>query len=142
MAAPQLDIGRLAGLKAQIEKIAEARKAAKSQLDELEQRIADAMLKANVRFVDESGNGNGPFWTLCKDKKDGNWKQERYIEFFTTLLTELGAGKRFSPDQLAALAVQYLKQFEKRGLKVEKHTQARRKDCEDLKVWLAKGVEE
>ena len=77
-----VDLPRLAQLKHNMEEIAKQRKNTKSQLDEVEQRSAEMMLKMNIRFIDESGSGAGPFWTLCKDKKEGNWKTDRYMEFF------------------------------------------------------------
>ena len=136
-----VDLPRLAQLKHNMEEIAKQRKNTKSQLDEVEQRSAEMMLKMNIRFIDESGSGAGPFWTLCKDKKEGNWKTDRYMEFFTLMLTKMNSGERYTAEQLTTTAQAYLKQFEKRGLKIEKHTQTRQKGCEDLRVWLAGGGE-
>jgi hypothetical protein len=98
------------------------------------------MLQNNLRCVDESQNGAGPFWTLCKDPKEANWKADRYHEFFTLMLSELAQGKRFTPEQLTASAQQYLKTHEKRALKIEKHTSKKSNGVADLVQWLERGA--
>jgi chaperonin cofactor prefoldin len=135
--APQINIGRLSQLRQQIEKIAETRKTTKTQLDEIEAQAIDAMMKMNRRSIGESPDG--PFWVLGKAKTDGSWNADRYREFFTLLLTELRAGKQFTPEQLVQQAQKYLKQFEKRRLQINKLAQARQQQngVQDLRDWLA-----
>lgn len=133
------DLKQFSALKAHMEKIAAERKTTKTKLDEIQKVAVQAMLQVNKRYIDESGNGSGPFWTLCKDPKEGNWKADRYHEFFTWVLTKQQQGERFTPEKLTASAQQFLKQYEKRDLKIEKHTTARGKTCEDLVHWLANG---
>lgn len=140
MAQPQIDIGQFAQLKNQMEQIAVARKATKTKMDEIQRGAVKVMLQMRLRYVDEKGDGTGPFWTLCKDAKEGSWKAERYNEFFAGLLTEMNKGQRYTPEQLTTLAQQYLKQFEKRDLKIEKHTTARSKTVDDLIAWLNDGA--
>lgn len=137
---PQINIGDFAVLKQQMDQIAAARKTTKTKMDEIQKAAVRVMLQMNMRYVDEKGDGTGPFWTLTKDAKEGSWRADRYNEFFAGLLTELGKGQRYTPEQLTAMAQQYLKQFEKRGLKIAKHTSARRRDCDDLKQWLAEAA--
>jgi len=134
-----VNVARLSQLKAMLEKMGEQRKTTKSQLDEIETQAIDALMRIGIRYIDESGNGAGPFWVLGKQKNDGSWSNERYTEFFTTLMSELRAGKQFTPEQCAALAQQYLKQFEKRRLCLNKLSQARQRGVEDLRAWLAGG---
>jgi chaperonin cofactor prefoldin len=130
-----INIQRLAQLRQTIEKMAEQRKATKTQLDEIEAQAIEALMRMGIRYIAETPDG--PYWVLGKAKSDGSWNLERYKEFFSTLLTEMGAGKRFTPEQLATLAQQYLKQFEKRRLQLNKLSQARQKTVEDLRDWLA-----
>lgn len=129
-----------AQLKAAMEQIAAQRKNLKSKIDEFQTSAVQAMRLAKKRYIDESGTGAGPFWTLCKDSKEGNWKDERYNDFFTMLLSELRNGKTFTPEQITAEAKKYLKQFEKRDLKLEKHTTIRHKGTDDLELWLQTGA--
>lgn len=136
MAAPPINIARLSELSKILKSMGEQRKNVKSQYDDIQTQATNALMSMGKRYIDESGTGAGPFWTLCKDKKEGNWRAERYMEFFTIILTQMNSGTKFTPNQLAELAVQYLKQFEKRGLKVEPHTQIRGKGVEDLRAWL------
>ncbi len=138
MSAPpvQIDVQKLSMLKASIEKLGEQRKTTKNELDQLENAAIEALMTMGVRFIDESGTGAGQFWVLGKLKNDGSWSIERYIEFFTTLLSEMGNGKRFTPEQCAQHSQQYLKQFEKRRLGLNKVTQTRQRGVEDLRSWL------
>lgn len=140
MAQPQIDMVQFVTLKGQMEQIAAARKATKTKMDEVQKAAVKVMLQMRVRYVDEKGDGSGPYWTLCKDAKEGSWKAERYNEFFAGILSEMARGQKYTPEQLTALAQQYLKQFEKRDLKIEKHTTARRKDVDDLIAWLNDGA--
>lgn len=140
MAQTPIDIGSFAQLKNQMEQIAAARKSTKTKMDEIQRGAVKVMLQMRLRYVDEKGDGTGPFWTLCKDAKEGSWKAERYNEFFAGVLTEMNKGQRYTPEQLTALAQQYLKQFEKRDLKIEKHTTARSKTVDDLIAWLNDGA--
>ncbi len=137
MAAP--NFAEFARLKQQMEQLAATRKTTKQKVDEIQKAAVRAMLANNVRYVDESNEGKGPFWTLTKDPKEGTWRADRYTEFFTMLLTDMRKGTQHTPEQLTAMAQHYLKQFEKRGLKLEKHTSARKQNCDDLKQWLAEG---
>jgi hypothetical protein len=141
MAQPTVDINSFSTLKGQMEQIVAARKATKSKLEEVQKSAVKVMMQMKCRYIDEKGDGTGPFWTLCKDTKEGSWKAERYNEFFAGVLTELAKGTRFTPEQLTTLAQQYLKQFEKRDLKIEKHTTARRRDVDDLIAWLQEGAQ-
>lgn len=139
--AGQIDIGSFSTLKNQMEQLATARKATKTKMDEIQRAAVKMMMQMRVRYIDEKGDGTGPFWTLCKDTKEGSWKTERYHEFFSVVLTDLSKGQRYTPEQLTAAAQQYLKQFEKRDLKIEKHTTTRRKDVDDLAAWLNEGAQ-
>jgi len=132
----QIDIPRLAVLKAQSEKLAEQKKHIKTETDMIEAQCIEALVKMGKRYIDQSGNGAGPFYSLHKVKSDGGFNQERYIEFFTSLISEFNNGKRYTPQQCFELVQNYLKQFEKRKLGLTKLTQVRRKDIEDLKLWL------
>ena len=135
----QVPVGKLAQLKNIVEKMGEEKKKIKSQLDEVENAVVAHLMKVGVRYIDESGNGSGPFWVLGKYKNDGSWSTDRYVEFFTMLMSDMRAGKQYTPSQCAALAVKYLKQFEKRRLQINKLSQARQKGVEDLRAWLAGG---
>jgi hypothetical protein len=136
--APNIDIGKLSHLRASIDKLGEQRKVIKGQLDEIEVQAVDALMRLGVRFIDESGQGAGPFWVLGKQKNDGSWSHDRYIEFFGLLMVELQK-QQLTPEQCATLAQTYLKQYEKRRLVLNKLLQARQKGVEDLRLWLEKG---
>ena len=131
-----IDVARLNQLKVQMDKLAEQRKTTKTQVDEIERQCVEALVKHGIRYIDESGTGNGPYWSLNKKKSDGSWNAERYEEFFTGLLTELANGKRFTPAQCMELAQNYLKQFETRKLVLTKLAQQRQKGIADLLEWL------
>lgn len=126
-------------LKAQIEQLAAQKKKIKTEIDSFEKMAIQFLRQSGKRYIDESGNGTGPYWTLCKDSKDGTWKKERYEEFFAWLLTDVRKGVQHTPETLTAAVHAFLKQYEKRDLKLEKHTTARRKDTKDLEEWLATG---
>jgi len=132
-----IDIRKFSQLKDQLDKMGEQRKVTKVQFDEIETQAIDALMQLGVRYVDESGNGGGPYWTLTKKTQEQKWKNSNYIEFFTGLLSEIQNGKRFTPDQCAEAAARYIKQFEKRRLQLAKLSQARLKTVDDLKAWLA-----
>lgn len=133
-----VDLTKLSQYKDQIDKMNEQKKAVKLQYDEIENRAVELLLGLGVRYVDQSGNGSGPFWTLSKATQEGSWKQQTLLEFFTNLTTDIYQhGKRYTPEQCVQLAQKFLKSFEKRKLKIAKLTQARLKTVEDLKLWLA-----
>jgi polyhydroxyalkanoate synthesis regulator phasin len=132
-----VDIGALNNLKLMMEKLKTQRSEAKGQLDEIEQHAVSKLMEMGVRFVDESGTGQGPYWTLCKEKNDGSFSKERYRDFFSQLLKELQSGKQYTPDDCTQLAQNYLKQFEKRRLVLNKLSQSRQSGVEDLRQWLA-----
>jgi len=37
--------------------------------DEIEAQVVDALMKTGIRYIDESGNGSGPFWVLEKNRR-------------------------------------------------------------------------
>lgn len=136
-APPPFDINRLSQLKQDIEKLNEHRKKAKTEVDGLENQCIQALVQMGIRYVDESGTGNGPFWSLAKNKTDGSWNSERYIEFFTMLLKDIQQGRQYTPAQCSELASNYLKQHEKRKLVLSKMTKAQQRGIDDLKAWVA-----
>ena len=135
----EVDIGRLALLKTQLETIGDQRKGVKMEYDQLEQHGVNMLLQLGVRYVDQSSTGAGPFWVLGKEKSDGSFNRERYNEFFIGLLGEM-QGASMTPDKCSDLAMNYLKQFEKRRLVLNKLTHCRQKVVEDLIQWLATGI--
>lgn len=134
-----MDINALNNLKNHMDKLKEQRTATKAQLDTIEQQAISQLMALGVRYVDASGTGEGPFWVLGKSKTDGTWNRDRYIEFFGKMMQEMAQNKQFTPAQLSDLAVEYLRQFEKRTLVLNKLRQCRVKTIDDLKVWLAGG---
>lgn len=132
-------IKSLSQLRAQIEALAKQKKTIKTQLDTIEQAAIHFMRANKKRYIDESGTGVGPYWTLVKDTREGGWKDERYHEFFTKVLSDQQQGKRWTPEELTALAKVYLKTFEKRDLKIEKHTTIRQRGTDDLEEWILTG---
>jgi hypothetical protein len=135
----KIDIGRLTNLKLQIEKMKEQRQKTKTEMDELEQHAVSALLHMGVRYVDVSNTGQGPFWVLGKEKSDGSFNRERYVEFFSALLGEMKTDPNLNVDKCTALAMNYLKQFEKRRLMLNKLSRPGQRGVEDLKRWLETG---
>ena len=136
----KVDIGRLAALKLQIENMRQQRQKTKTEMDELQQHAVQALLQMGVRFVDVSNCGQGPFWVLGKEKSDGSFNRERYHEFFSLLLGEMKTNPNgVTPDKCTQLAMNYLKQFEKRRLCLNKLSRPGPKGVEDLKRWLQTG---
>lgn len=135
----QINVNRLNELKIRIDKLAEEKKVIKGEATQIEAQCIAALVQMGKRYIDESNNGAGPFYSLSKVKSDGSFNQERYLEFFSSLIAEFKAGKNYTPQQCYELTQVYLKQFEKRKLGLTKLNQVRRKDIEDLKLWLNGG---
>jgi ferritin len=133
-----LNIEALNVLKESMQKIKQQRSTTKAQIKQLEEHAINHLMSLGVRYVDESGIGEGPFWVLGKTKTDGGWNRARYQEFFSKLLAEIAQGVQFTPAQLGDLAQEYLKQFEKRTLTINKLSQCRLKTTDDLQTWLHK----
>ncbi len=131
------DLSKLSALKHQIDQFKDQQKKAKAEVDVMEAQCVQLLIQMGKRYVDESGNGNGPFWSLSKSKSDGSWNADRYTEFFTTLLTDMHQGKVYSPAQIAEHAVQYLKQFEKRKLVLVKLSKKGQEGIGDLSAWVS-----
>jgi hypothetical protein len=131
-----IDLNNLHALKSQIKLLQSQRKDAKSQIEDIEQKAIGLLMNMGVRYVDESGRGQGPYWTLVKAKVDSSFSKERLTTFFNTLLTELKNGAVYTPEQCALMAQAYIKQFQKRKLMLKKLTQCRQKGVEDLREWL------
>jgi hypothetical protein len=132
----KIDVHTLNELRIQMEQLKDQRTNTKSQLDELEASAIAALVQMGVRYVDASGNGSGPFWVLGKDKTDGSFNRERYVSFFEILIADLKNGKEYSPVKCGELALEYLKTFEKRRLRLNKLSQCRTRGIEDLLRWL------
>jgi hypothetical protein len=129
---------RLHTLKSQLESIKVARTTTKTELDPLESQIVENMARLKIRCVDTSSKGDGPFWVLSKSKTDGSWNRDRYVNFFNLLLETLASGKQMTAAQLADTAVEYIRQYEKRSLVLNKVTHyPRQKNIDDLITWLA-----
>jgi hypothetical protein len=131
-----VDVRALDALKENMSKLKHQRTATKLQLVQLEENAIKQLMALGVRYVDQSGTGEGPFWVLGKTKTDGGWNRARYHEFFSKLLVELAKGVQFTAAQLGDLAQDYLKQFEKRTLTINKVSQCRLKSTDDLQSWL------
>jgi len=133
----QFDLSKLSALKQQIDHFKDQSKKAKSEVDLMEAQCIQMLIQMGKRYVDESGTGNGPFWSLSKSKSDGSWNADRYTDFFTTLLTDMQQGRVYTPAQLAELAVQFLKQFEKRKLVLAKLSKKGQEGIGDLQSWVS-----
>lgn len=130
----------LKSVRESLTQIKEQRKVMKTQSDVLQQQAIRAMMNLGVRYVDESGTGKGPFWTVCKDKSDGSFSKDRYMEFFAALLDKLRTDQAFrnavTPQVCTEMAMTYLKQFQKRRLILTPLSQCRHGGVEELRQWL------
>ena len=136
----QANVSRLEELKKQLEVYQVQKKKIRTDVLDIQKYVVETLLSFGVAWVDVSGNGSGPFWVLTKEKTDGAFNRERYIDFFGHMLPKL-TGERLTPVKCYELAVSYLKQFEKRKIVLKKVTQCRKHggDVEKLRRWLAHG---
>jgi hypothetical protein len=137
-----IDIGRLMALKNEMDELQAQRKHKKSEADQLEEKLVTALLTYNKRYIDTSNNGTGPFLTLTKDSQIGTWNDAKYLNFFEALCHRIyDQNERISPEQMKQEAIHFLKQYEKRVLKIEPHPRCPKTGtCEDLIQWK-NGVE-
>jgi hypothetical protein len=132
----KVDVGRLDGLKNQLEKLKDARSKTKAETDELEQLAIATLMQIGVRYIDLSGNGSGPFYCICKDKSAGSFNRERLLEFFNKIIPEIKANPTsVTSDKCVDLAFEFLGQFEKRKLVLNKLTQVKTRSVDDLREW-------
>ncbi len=142
MNAPPIDLVLYSNLKNHLKALAEQRKVTKTQIDQIEEKCIQTLVSIGVRFVDESdGKGMGPYHCLAKSKTEGGWNNERYLDFFRHLLEAIQQGHQLTPVKCVELATSYLKQFEKRKLKLNKVTQRPKPGIEDLQKFL-QGLED
>ena len=135
-APQQINVSILSQLKHELDQISAHRKKVKDKYDEQIQSVIEVLLQIGIRYVDESNEGRGPFWTLGKLKQDATWNNERLVEFFTLLLQDLQAGKQYTPVQCADEAKKFIAQYETRKLCLNPLTQCRQKGIEDLVLWM------
>jgi hypothetical protein len=127
---------RLLQLHDKMNELKSVRSATKVELSAIEKQMVIHMVELRTRCIDASGRGEGPFWVLAKGKTDGSWNRERYLDFFDILL-RAQSDKAFNPAELANSAADYIRQFEKRSLALNRVTQfPRNKTIDDLLAWL------
>lgn len=133
----QQDIGRFVQLKHELEAISKAQSTKKEERKRIEGTVIDMLVKLNKRYITGSGQEEGPFITLNKKSSGSSWSQENYVEFFEKMFTEFRTGRKFTAEELAEKAKQFIQKFEKRSLKLEIVTRKpHRRTCEDLIAWL------
>lgn len=132
----QVDMQKLTALKQNLMKIKDLRAKTKAEYDEIEQTAVNLLLSLNVRYVDVSGKGAGPYWVLSKESTNGTFNKERFNEFFSRILQEIRSNPNVSAEQCSTYAAEFLKQFEKRRLVLNQVSTCRVKGVDDLKRWL------
>lgn len=137
-----IDVARLHTLSEHIRALDTEKKGVKQEFDDIVEHAITALVQLNVRYIDVSQTGEGPFWVLGKSKNESGFNRERLQEFFRILLTELQQNPgRATPEVCTQLALEYLTRFQKRKLVLNKSTRAPiGNDVEELKRWLSHGT--
>lgn len=135
-----VDLIRLKELRQTLENLKKQKSHIKAQSDAIQEQAIKTLLEMGVTHVDESGNGQGPFWTITKDKSDGSFSKERYMRFFDLLLRRMQSDQTFvsniTPEACTTMAIQFLKQFQKRRLVLSRLRQCRSVTVGELQRWL------
>ena len=123
MASTPFDVTKLQKLTqfhARASRMKEERKSFKNEMQEDEKYIIEWLIAAKNRFIDSSGKGAGPFWTLCKDKNSAQFKRELYMVFFTDMFKQLRTPNQNpahqTPQYWTEAAIQFLQKHEKRKI--------------------------
>jgi len=125
-------------LRKEREALSKQAKAMRAKEKEMEEHMINAMIGIRRVWIDASGNLEGPFWTLTKEKHDGTWNEERYEAFFAGLLAAISRGERFSPVDCIRMAKEFLAQFSSRSIGIKDLTHARNDYTVDqLLAWRA-----
>jgi len=136
------DMQKLVECRNKLESLKNERKEYAQVAEELEQRAVHVLMQMGKSFIDESGDGRGPFWTLAKSTSSGAFTKDRQIVFFTELLRKIQQGSQPTPEQIVEGVKTYLEQFEKRKLVLHRNNTANPKDLDELKQWLQGGYHE
>ncbi len=104
----------------QITAFKEAKQTFKDKMVEDQNYIIAWLLQHKIRFVDASGRGAGPFWSLCKDKNSGQFKRELLMQFFDGMIKQIRTPNQ-QPQQMTSqywtdMAINFLKRHEKRKI--------------------------
>lgn len=111
----------------------------KAEFNLLHDALSSSMLQMDKRFIDQSGTGQGPFWTLTRSVQEGSFNKARLKEFFDLLIPVLKENQTPTTEALMRLSSDYLRQFEKKKLVLKPAKYCHRKDCQDLHDWLTSG---
>lgn len=123
----------------QIEELRDDIKTKKENVDELKQKIISKMMQARIRQVDESGSGQGPFWTLVPTTKCPSLSGNKMVNYFKWLSAEIKR-RNWQPSvvELCESAKQFLKRYESYGVDLKKMEHERLAGVEDIEKHLAK----
>jgi hypothetical protein len=95
------------------------------------------MVERNISYIDESGNGSGPFYNLAKSSTEGSINKGQTIAFFNALIESVRNGKNVTGvqafNEMKRLKQQHIKK--KLCIKVSKQPQTDI-SVQDLVNWL------
>jgi hypothetical protein len=128
---------------AKLIKLKEDRKCLKEEMQQDDKYIIEWLLAAKCRFIDSSGKGSGPFWTLCKDKNSAQFKRELYMVFFENMFKQLRTPGQNpahqTPQFWTEAAIKFLQTHEKRKICLKPLTRPPMvSGVEDLVAWRNK----
>lgn len=126
---------QLFNLKRGLKQFALQTKTMRSNSSDLEEKAIQVLLQNNIRYVDEKGQGRGPFWCLRKKKSQESWSTEKYLEFFSIVCNQIyQQNAKLTPLDIMNAAQKFLK--EKRKIVLEESKRCpREQGCADLIAW-------
>lgn len=131
----------LAGMREKLDEMKDERKNLKSQHDIEEQNLIKELMGSGSRYVQATDDGDGPFWCVTKDKKDGTFNNERLLKFMEIVFDKIQSNEIEQPFQAVDLAKMYLKDFEQRGFKLNLVKRRPPRDTTSLDAWIKKEID-
>lgn len=131
------NLNRLNQLTQELERITKQRKTFKNEMAGIQDVAKEGLLRMDKLFIDESGNGSGPFWTLVKKTTKASWNKERLEAFFTQALIKQNQGTTLTPQLLVAESEKFIKTFDKRDIELKRlNRPPMQRNCAHIKAYL------
>lgn len=131
----------LGGMREKLDNMKDERKNLKSQHDIEESALIKDLLENEQRYIQATENGDGPFWSITKDKKDGTFNNERLLKFMEIVFDKIQQNEIEQPFQAVDLSKEYLKEFEQRSFKLNLVKRRPPREVESLKAWSRNEID-
>lgn len=143
MSSPNLptpsDFSKMNEIGKQIKELNDQCRNKKEILKNFKDKIIKAMLKMNIRQIDKSGNGSGPFLTLVPVTNKPTLSGIKLEKYCGWLSNEMQKGVKFTKKQLVSSIEEFLKQYKVYTIEIKEYEYEHRKDVGDLLKHVAKN---